>query len=82
MDIRLFVLHWMPGGHAIAYASVSGTNIFVHPLDGSPERQLTHFSDGRNIVDYLWSRDGKRLAIARDSTTQDIVLFRGIKPAP
>jgi hypothetical protein len=51
----------------------------VQPLDGSKPRQLTHFTDERPIVDYRWSRDGKRLAIARASVTNDIVLFKGLK---
>jgi hypothetical protein len=32
------------------------------------------------ILDFAWSRDGKRLAIARATTTTDIILFRGVKP--
>jgi hypothetical protein len=43
---------------------------------------LTHFTDPRGIAGFAWSKDGKRLAIARTSTSQDIVLFRGIKPMP
>jgi hypothetical protein len=32
------------------------------------------------ILDFAWSRDGKRRAIARATTTTDIILFRGVKP--
>jgi len=28
---------------------------------------------------FAWSRDGKRLAISRATTTNDIVLFKGLK---
>jgi Tol biopolymer transport system component len=55
-------------------------NLWIEPLDGSPPRQLTHFTDDRQITDADWSRDGKRLAIARTTTTRDIVLFKGLKP--
>jgi hypothetical protein len=48
-------------------------------LDGKPPRQLTHFSDDRQLADAAWSRDGKRLAIARTTQTADIVLFKGLK---
>jgi hypothetical protein len=48
-------------------------------LDGKPPRQLTHFTDDRQIADAAWSHDGTRLAIARTTTTADIVLFRGLK---
>ena len=54
----------------------------MQPLDDSTPRQLTRFTDGRFILDFAWSRDGKRLAIARVTTTNDIVLLRGLKPNP
>jgi Tol biopolymer transport system component len=81
MDVRGFGIRWTPDGRAIAYVPVvPGGNIWVHPLDGSPERQLTHFTDPRVLFEFAWSRDGKHLAAARASTSQDIVLFRGLKP--
>jgi hypothetical protein len=30
---------------------------------------------------FAWSRDGKRLAIGRVTITNDIVLFRGLRPS-
>ena len=42
-------------------------------------RQLTHFTDDRPIADIAWSRDGQRLATARTTTANDIVLFKGLK---
>jgi Tol biopolymer transport system component len=82
MNVRLFMIRWMPDGRAIAYAPAGapGANITIHPLDGAPESQLTHFKDNRSIGDFAWSRDGKHFAVARGSSSQDIVLFRGIKP--
>jgi hypothetical protein len=41
--------------------------------------QLTHFNDDRIITDFAWSRDGKRLAVARSRVTSDIVLFKGLR---
>ncbi len=70
-------LRWTPDGRGIAYLKES--NLWVQPLDGGPLRQLTHFTDGRTIPDFAWSRDGKRLAIARMSVTNDIVLFKGLR---
>jgi serine/threonine protein kinase/Tol biopolymer transport system component len=69
---------WTPDGRALAYVDVAGTNIWVQALANGPPRQLTHFTD-RAIEDFAWSRDGKRLAIARSTTTNDIVLFKGLK---
>jgi Tol biopolymer transport system component len=70
---------WMPGGRAIAYLDQTRRNLWVQPLDGGAPRQLTHFSDAPTITSFAWSRDGKRLAIARATTTNDIVLFTGLK---
>ena len=57
---------------------ISGFNL----LDGSAPRQLTHFTDGRSISDFAWSHYGKRLAIVRISTANDIILLRGLRPDP
>jgi Tol biopolymer transport system component len=68
---------WTPDGHAIAYA-VEG-NLLVQPLTGGAPRQLTRFTDNRAIGSFAWSRDGTRLAIARSTVTNDIVLFSGLQ---
>ena len=69
---------WTPDGRAIAYVDTSDRNIWAQPLDGSAPRQITRFKD-RSIKGFAWSHDGKRLAIARITTTNDIVLLRGLK---
>jgi Tol biopolymer transport system component len=74
-----YKLRWSPDG-AIAYVRTEDNNIWVQAVDGSPPHQLTHFTDGPEIVDYAWSRDGKRLAIARATISHDIVLLKGLKP--
>ena len=68
----------MPDGEAIAYVDTSGLNIWSVPLRGGPPRQVTHFTD-RTIAQFAWSHGGKRLAIARTTTTNDIVLFTGLR---
>ena len=72
-------LKWIPDGRGIGYVTGTPGNLWVLPLDGTPVRQLTHFTDERPIADFAWSRDGQRLAIARTTTTNDIVLFKGLK---
>jgi eukaryotic-like serine/threonine-protein kinase len=69
---------WTPDGRGVAFANEG--NIWVHPIAGGSPRQLTHFTDGRPIESFAWSRDGKRLALTRSTQTNDIVLFRGLKP--
>jgi len=70
-------LSWTPDGRGIAYASEG--NLWVQALSGGAPRQLTRFNDRRPIESFAWSRDGKRLAIARVTVTNDVVLFQGLK---
>ena len=72
-------LHWTPDGRGVAYIDgATRQNIWVQPLDGGAPRQLTHFTD-RSVADFAWSRDGTRLAVARATVTNDIVLFKGLR---
>ena len=54
-------IRWTPDGRGFAYRDVAGSNLWVQPLDGGPPHQLTHFTDGRTIDDFAWSRDGSVL---------------------
>jgi Tol biopolymer transport system component len=74
---------WTPDSRGIAYVDQrTRSDIWVQPLDGGAPRQLTHFPpDGQQIWDFAWSADGQRLAVARASITNNIVLFRGLRPA-
>jgi Tol biopolymer transport system component len=75
-DIRV-PLRWTPDSRGVAYAEQG--NLWVQALDGGPPRQLTGFTDARPIRSFAWSRDGQRLAIARTTVIDDIVLFTGLK---
>jgi len=73
-------IRWTPNGRGVAYVrDRPHSNIWVQLLDGAAPRALTSFTDGREILDFAWSRDGTRLAIARATTTTDIVLFKGLQ---
>jgi serine/threonine protein kinase/Tol biopolymer transport system component len=77
--VPLSRLRWTPDGRAIAYVSpATPSNIWLQPLDGTSARQLTHLTD-RIISDFTWSRDGSRLALARATVINDIVLFKGLE---
>ena len=54
-------------------------NIWVHPLDGLPGREIMHFTSGQ-IGDFHWSPDGTTLAVHHEEESADVVLLRGTKP--
>jgi eukaryotic-like serine/threonine-protein kinase len=73
-------VRWTPDGRSIAYIDkATQSNLWVQPLDGPSPRQLSHFTDGRRIADFAWSRDGTRVAILRSMVTNDVVLFNGLQ---
>jgi Tol biopolymer transport system component len=74
------IIRWAPDGRGLTYISTrSGvSNIWSQPLDGSPPKQLTDFKSDR-IFDFDWSRDGQHLALARGTTTNDVVIISDFK---
>jgi Tol biopolymer transport system component len=53
-------------------------NLWAQPIAGGPPVKLTHFTaDG--ISFFVWSRDGKQIAIARGTTTTDAVLISNFR---
>jgi Tol biopolymer transport system component len=50
-------------------------NLWMQPVDGSPLRQLTHFTSTDPIIAFEWSPDGKKLAIVRGQRNSDVVLL-------
>jgi Tol biopolymer transport system component len=70
---------WTPDGRSVAYIdSTDPKNIYVQPVGGGASRRLTPFTE-KNILDFQWSADGKRLAITRGTTLADMVLIRGFR---
>jgi len=60
------------------------SNIWSQPLNGGKPVQVTNFKTGR-IFNFAWSRDGKQLALARGTLTNDVILisdFRSAKDYP
>jgi eukaryotic-like serine/threonine-protein kinase len=73
-------IHWTADGQGLAYIDPkSRSNILVQPIDGSAARQLTHFTDGRHLVDFAWSHDGRQLALSRAVNISDIVMLKGMR---
>ena len=69
-------IQWTPDGRALSYIRTRGSssNIWLQSLDGGPPKQLTNFKTG-HILSYAWSHDGQYLAVARASSTSDVVLI-------
>ena len=72
-------LAFLPSGKAVAYQvrEKGVDNLWVQPLDGTPRRQLTHFTAER-IVSGAFSKDGSRLGLKRGHSESDAVLLHNI----
>jgi eukaryotic-like serine/threonine-protein kinase len=66
-----------PDGKAVVYLvrEKGAGNVWLHPLDGSPGRQITNFQAGDAIQVYEFSPDGKTLGVMRSHVESDIVLL-------
>jgi Tol biopolymer transport system component len=72
-------VRWTPDGRGLAYIDRRNRlNLTSQPIDGSPSKHLTDFKDG-HIFNFAWSRDGKQLALARGTVTNDVVLISNFK---
>jgi serine/threonine protein kinase len=73
------VLAFLPSGKAVVYVvrEKGVDNLWIQPLDGTPRRQLTHFTAER-IADYAFSKDGSQLGIKRGHAESDAVLLRNV----
>ena len=72
---------WSPDRRSLNYLrdTQGGVkNIWSFPLDGSPPKQLTDFKT-EQIYNFAWSPDGKQLALARGTTTSDVVLIKDFR---
>jgi Tol biopolymer transport system component len=74
--IRSVVFRWTPDGARVVYIDSRERvyNLWAQPLDGGPPVQLTDFKSDQ-IFQFDWSRDGKRLALARGHDGSDVVLI-------
>jgi eukaryotic-like serine/threonine-protein kinase len=72
-----------PDGKALVYlVREKGTdNLWLHPLDGSPGRQITNFQADA-IQTYQFSLDGKTLGVMRTHVESDIVLLHDNGSSP
>jgi eukaryotic-like serine/threonine-protein kinase len=73
-------VQFTPDGKSVAYPIHENgvDNIWVHPLDGSPGRQITNFTS-ELITSFHWSPDGKSLGVLRNHSESDVVLLQESK---
>jgi eukaryotic-like serine/threonine-protein kinase len=66
-----------PDGKAVVYVvrEKGVDNLWARPVDGSPARQLTHFTSD-SIYAFRYSPDGSKIAIERGHVESDAVLLR------
>jgi eukaryotic-like serine/threonine-protein kinase len=77
IDQRAFdPISFAPDGKAMVYTvrEKGVDNLWLQPLDGSPPRQLTHFTAER-IARFRFSFDGSQIAIERGHNDSDAVLL-------
>jgi serine/threonine protein kinase len=73
-------VQFTPDGKSVAYPIHENgvDNIWIHPLDGSPGRQITNFTS-EQITSFHWSADGKSLGVLRNHSESDVVLLQESK---
>jgi serine/threonine protein kinase/Tol biopolymer transport system component len=73
-------LHWSPDQKSVQYLLTrqGATNVWEQPLAGGPPRPVTDFTSG-HIFDFAWSRDGKRLLLAKGEETSDVLLVSNFR---
>jgi eukaryotic-like serine/threonine-protein kinase len=73
-------VQFTPDGKSVAYPIRENgvDNIWIHPLDGSPGRQITNFTS-EQITSFHWSPDGKSLGVLRNHSESDVVLLQESK---
>ena len=68
---------WTPDGESLTYLvpGENTSNVWVQALIGSAPRQLTTFPKGY-IYEYAFSRDGKKLYVARGYQIRDAIIIK------
>jgi serine/threonine protein kinase len=66
-----------PDGKYLAFVNQENgvSNVWALPLNGSPGKRITNFKSDM-ILDFAWSYDGKRLAVFRYASDEDVILMR------
>jgi DNA-binding winged helix-turn-helix (wHTH) protein/Tol biopolymer transport system component len=68
------VMRWSPASDAIDFVDTRAgiSNVWRQPIEGGAPQQVTDFSSGV-IFNFVWLPNGKDMAVARGSTSSDVV---------
>lgn len=71
---------WSPDGKGFVFLDTHDGvwNLWMHSLSDRKVRPLTNFTTDR-IFAFAWSGDGQQLAVARGSTSSNIVLISNFR---
>ena len=71
---------WTPDGQALVYIVKGKTfdNLWLQPLNGRAPHALTDFNSGE-IYNYAFTRNGRRLLLARGYSIRDVSLIRDFR---
>jgi len=71
------IVGWTADGRGMAALDDrSGVpNLWIYPFEGGPAKQISHFPKSE-IHGFAWSPDGKRIALSRGPTEQNVVLIK------
>jgi eukaryotic-like serine/threonine-protein kinase len=72
--------YWTPDGKAVVSAATKDTvgDLWLQTPDGALAHQMTDFKSDL-ILDFAWSADGRRIALARGRPSSDVVLIRNFR---
>ncbi len=76
IDYQYGISCWTPDGKGFAHIDTKNdvSNIWTVPAAGGKPKQVTDFKSGR-IFSFDWTRDGRKLIVARGESNSDIVLL-------
>jgi serine/threonine protein kinase len=83
IDFSYNIRSWTPDGKGFAYIDTKNevSNIWSQPMDGGKPKQITEFNTG-HIFSFDWTRDGRKLIIARGESSTDVVLLSDVDKIP
>ena len=58
----------------LCVVTIRVNELWIQPVSGGPPQELTYFRDA--VIAYAWSPDSARLAVARETDSTDVVLFK------